>query len=53
MIFFIGVTYEDVLKSKGDKLPLVVKGAPDFISHVRVNPSSVDFLIEQQTIEED
>ena len=51
--FFIGVTYEDVLKSKGDKLPLVVKGAPDFISHVRVNPSSVDFLIEQQTIVED
>lgn len=51
--FFIGVTYEDVLKSKGDKLPLVVKGVPDFISHVRVNPSSVDFLIEQQTIEED
>ena len=51
--FFIGVTYEDVLKSKGDKLPLVVKGAPDFVSHVRVNPSSVDFLIEQQTIEED
>lgn len=51
--FFIGVTYEDVLKSKGDKLPLVVKGVPDFVSHVRVNPSSVDFLIEQQTIEED
>jgi len=51
--FFIGVTYEDVLKSKGDKLPLVVKGAPDFVSHVRVNPFSVDFLIEQQTIEED
>lgn len=51
--FFIGVTYEDVLKSKGDKLPLVVKDAPDFVSHVRVNPSSVDFLIEQQTIEED
>lgn len=51
--FFIGVTYEDVLKAKGDKLPLVLKGAPDFVSHVRVNPSAVDFLIEQQTIEED
>ena len=49
--FFIGVTYEDVLKAKEDKLPLVVKGAPDFVSHVRVNPSSVDYLIEQQAVE--
>ena len=51
--FFIGVTYEDVLRTQGDKLPLVVKGSPDFVSHVRVVPSSVDYLIEQQTVEED
>lgn len=50
--FFIGVTYEDVLKVEGDKLPLVVKGIPEFVSHVRVSPSSVDYLIEQQPVEE-
>ena len=45
--FFIGITYEDILKAKSDKLPLSLKSAPDYVSHVRILPASVDYLIEQ------
>lgn len=45
--FFIGVTYEDLLKNKSDKINLVVKCSNDNVSHVRVNPSEVDYLIEE------
>ena len=47
--FFIGVTYEDVLKTKGDKLVLNVKSAPEVVGHIRISPASVDYLIEQQS----
>lgn len=50
--FFIGITYEDVLKAKDDKLILNVKSAPDVVSHIRISPASVDYLIEQQTEKE-
>lgn len=46
--FFIGVTYEDVLRNKDGKLPLALKTAPDWVSHVRIAPASVEYLIEQQ-----
>lgn len=49
--FFIGVTYEDILKAKGDKLPLSLKSAPDYVSHIRILPASVDYLIEQTSEE--
>lgn len=45
--FFIGVTYEDLLKNKSDKINLVVKCSNDNVSHIRVNPSEVDYLIEE------
>ena len=46
--FFIGVTYEDVLRNKDGKLPLALKTAPDWVNHVRIAPASVEYLIEQQ-----
>lgn len=45
--FFIGVTYEDILKTNGDKLLLTLKSVPDYVSHARIIPDSVDYLIEQ------
>lgn len=50
--FFIGVTYEDVLNTKGDKLELNVKSAPEVVNHIRISPASVDYLIEQQSEKE-
>lgn len=49
--FFIGVSYDEIKGIKGDKLTLSVGKAPDCISHVRVQPPSVDYLIEQQAVE--
>lgn len=51
--FFIGVTYEDVLRNKDGKLPLMVKSFPDYVSHIRIAPASVEYLIEQPTEEEE
>ncbi len=51
--FFIGVTYEDVLRAKDDKLYLSVKGYPENVNHIRVTPAAVDYLIEQQSVSDD
>lgn len=50
--FFIGVTYEDLIKADSDKIPLTVKVAPDYVGHIRISPAFVDYLIEQQEIQE-
>ena len=42
----------DVIGNKSEKLPLTIKKYPDVVSHVRVTPSSVDYLIEQQIVSE-
>lgn len=47
--FFIGVSYEELLKAKDGKIPLTVKSSSPFVSKVRVIPAEVDFLIEQQS----
>lgn len=46
--FFIGVTYEDLINSKGEKCIVNLKTIPRYVTHVRLNPKEVDFLIEQQ-----
>ena len=51
--FLIGVTYEDLIKLNYDKIPLTVKVAPDYVGHIRISPSSVDYLIEQQELQEE
>ena len=50
--FLVGVSYADVIGNKSEKLPLTIKKYPDVVSHVRVTPSSVDYLIEQQIVSE-
>ena len=46
--FFIGVSYEELVKNKSDKIELSVKKSPDFVNHIRIVPAAVDYLIEQQ-----
>ncbi len=46
--FFIGVSYEDVMNVKDNKIHLTLRRIPDFVSHVRIVPEEVDYLIEQQ-----
>ena len=46
--FFIGVTYEELLKTRGDKVTLHVKCASPYADKVRAVPAAVDYLIEQQ-----
>lgn len=49
--FFIAVSYEDLKNSKSDKTKVALRSTPDCVSHVRILPNAVDFLIEQQTVE--
>ena len=45
--FYINVSYEDLLKLGSDKYTVKLKSIPQGVSHVRVVPDKVDFLIEQ------
>ena len=47
--FQISVSYHDIMHNKGDKLPLKLTRMPGFVDHVRIAPSEVDYLIEQQS----
>ena len=49
--FLVCASYEDVKSSEDGKLPLRLKSSPDFVSHLRLSPPEVDFLIEQQTMD--
>lgn len=46
--FFIGIPYEEAMRTKEDKLTLSVGKVPNCVSHVRIQPPLVDYLIEQQ-----
>lgn len=45
--FFIGVSYEELLENKSDRIVLNIKKQPEYASHVRMNPTAVEYLIEQ------
>ena len=47
----MGVSYSDVVNNKSEKLQLTLKRYPDVVTHIRISPLSVDYLIEQQTVE--
>lgn len=46
--FFIGVSYEDVVNARDNKIHLSLRRVPEFASHVHIVPEEVDYLIEQQ-----
>ena len=45
--FQIGVKYEDLLQSSKDNIELIVTTSNPNVSNIRVNPSTVDYLIEE------
>ena len=49
--FKIEVSYNDVQESHSDQIPLRLKNSPEHVGHVRIVPSSVDFLIEERFVE--
>ncbi|MDD6783557.1 MAG: YbbR-like domain-containing protein [Bacteroidaceae bacterium] len=44
--FAIVVTYDEVMKSSGNRLRLSLKDKPRGVSHIRILPEEVEFLIE-------
>jgi len=50
--FVIVISYDDVLKNTSGKLHLSLKSVPASVSHVRIMPESVDYLIEDVTEDE-
>lgn len=46
--FFITISYNDLKNSQSDKTGVTLQKIPDHVSHIRIVPESVDYLIEQQ-----
>ena len=49
--FAIVVNYDDVLNSTNEKIHLSLKSVPIGVSHVRISPDFVDYLVEDVTEE--
>lgn len=49
--FHLTVSYEELLRLGNEKYTIRLKNIPEGASHVRFQPSQVDFLIEQTTLE--
>lgn len=49
--FLVGVSYLDLQKASSDKATVIFRGIPEHVSHIRISPSSIDYLIEEQTIQ--
>lgn len=45
--FVLEVPYNELIKSTSDKYALQLKSIPSGVTHVRIEPEQVDFLIEQ------
>lgn len=45
--FAIRIPYEELLRLNSDKYKVKLKTAPTGISHIRISPEEIDFLIEQ------
>ena len=48
--FSVEVSYDDVKQNKGEQVPLKLAKYPTNVGHVRIAPSSVDFLIEERYV---
>ena len=45
--FVLVVNYEDLLENEGNRCHLSLKTVPPGVSHVRINPSDVEYVIEE------
>ena len=48
--FQIEVSYKDVKRNETDQIPVKLKQCPEDVTHVRVIPQSVDYLIEERYV---
>lgn len=46
--FLITVSYNDLKNNQSDKTGVTLQDIPEHVSHIRIVPESVDYLIEQQ-----
>ncbi len=45
--FFISIDYKDLLKNQGEKCPVHLQTSPHNVKHVRLHPTEVEYIIEQ------
>ena len=45
--FVLVVNYEDLLRTKGNQCHLSLKTIPAGVSHVRITPQDVEYVIEE------
>lgn len=50
--FVLVVNYEDLLKADGNRVHLSLKSIPTGVSHVRISPQDVEYIIEEISDEE-
>ena len=50
--FIITINYEELLKNRSNQCRLRLKAVPDGVSHVRIQPASVEYIIEELPEEE-
>lgn len=50
--FVLLVPYEDIVNNKTDKYRLTLSAIPNGVSHVRIFPQEIDYLIEQHSLHE-
>ncbi len=51
--FFIGITYDDIIHNNSDKYQITLKSYPGYVNHIKLDPSEVDYLIEEQAANND
>ncbi|MDR0745917.1 MAG: YbbR-like domain-containing protein [Mediterranea sp.] len=51
--FAIRIPYEDLLRLQSDKYKVTLKTIPIGVSHIRISPEEIDFLIEQMNVNAD
>ncbi len=45
--FFICVDYNELIGNNSDKCDVILKTYPSFVNHITINPTKVDYLIEE------
>ena len=51
--FFVCIDYNDVINNKAETAPVLLKKSPEYLNHVHIVPSEVEYLIEEQVVYND
>ncbi len=49
-LFEVAIDYNEIRQAQGNKVPVKIMRAPDNVTNIRVNPDSVEFILEQKDI---